>query len=90
MIDCSHANSNKQHEQQLAVAADIAAQIAGGERSIFGVMAESHLVAGAQKLKPGEPLTYGQSITDACLGWEDSETLLEQLAEAVEKRMGRN
>ena len=90
MIDCSHANSNKQYERQLVAAADIAAQIAGGDHSIFGVMAESHLVAGAQKLKPGEPLTYGQSITDACLGWEDSEILLEQLAEAVEKRMGRN
>ena len=90
MIDCSHANSNKQHERQLVVAADIAAQIAGGDHSIFGVMAESHLVAGAQKLKAGETLTYGQSITDACLGWEDSEILLEQLAEAVEKRMGRN
>ena len=90
MIDCSHANSNKQYERQLVAAADIAAQIAGGDHSIFGVMAESHLVAGAQKLKAGETLTYGQSITDACLGWEDSETLLEQLAEAVEKRMGRN
>ena len=90
MIDCSHANSNKQHERQLVAAADIAAQIAGGDHSIFGVMAESHLVAGAQKLKAGETLTYGQSITDACLGWEDSEILLEQLAEAVEKRMGRN
>ena len=90
MIDCSHANSNKQHERQLVVAADIAAQIADGDHSIFGVMAESHLVAGAQKLKAGETLTYGQSITDACLGWEDSEILLEQLAEAVEKRMGRN
>ena len=90
MIDCSHANSNKQYERQLVAAADIAAQIAGGDHSIFGVMAESHLVAGAQKLKAGETLTYGQSITDACLGWEDSETLLEQLAEAVEKRMGRD
>ena len=90
MIDCSHANSNKQHERQLVVAADIAAQIAGGDHSIFGVMAESHLVAGAQKLEPGKPLTYGQSITDACIGWEDTEALLEQLAEAVEKRMGRN
>ena len=90
MIYCSHANSNKQHERQLVAAADIAAQIAGGDHSIFGVMAESHLVAGAQKLKAGETLTYGQSITDACLGWEDSEILLEQLAEAVEKRMGRD
>ena len=90
MIDCSHANSNKQHKRQLDAAADVAAQIAGGEQNIFGVMVESHLVEGAQKLEPGKPLTYGQSITDACLGWEDTEALLEQLAEAVEKRMGRH
>ena len=90
MVDCSHANSLKQHKRQLDAAADVAAQIAGGEQNIFGVMVESHLVEGAQKLEPGKPLTYGQSITDACIGWEDTEALLEQLAEAVEKRMGRD
>ena len=90
MVDCSHANSHKQHKRQLDAAADVAAQIAGGEQNIFGVMVESHLVEGAQKLEPGKPLTYGQSITDACIGWEDTEALLEQLAEAVEKRMGRD
>ena len=90
MVDCSHANSHKQHKRQLDAAADVAAQIAAGEQNIFGVMVESHLVEGAQKLEPGKPLTYGQSITDACIGWEDTEALLEQLAEAVEKRMGRD
>ena len=90
MIDCSHANSHKQHKRQLDVAADVAKQVASGEQNICGVMVESHLVEGAQKLEPGKPLTYGQSITDACIGWEDTEALLEQLAEAVEKRMGRD
>ena len=90
MVDCSHANSHKQHKRQLDAAADVAAQIAAGEQNIFGVMVESHLVEGAQKLEPGKPLIYGQSITDACIGWEDTEALLEQLAEAVEKRMGRD
>ena len=89
MIDCSHANSSKQHERQLIAGADVAAQIAAGNRNIFGVMVESHLVAGAQKLEPGKTLTYGQSITDACIGWEDSEKLLAQLAAAVEKRAAR-
>ena len=90
MIDCSHANSNKQHERQLVAAADIAAQIAGGDHSIFGVMAESHLVAGAQKLKAGETLTYGQSITDSCIGWEDSENVLQELSDAVAARRKLN
>ncbi|EWS64227.1 Phospho-2-dehydro-3-deoxyheptonate aldolase, Phe-sensitive [Hydrogenophaga sp. T4] len=69
MVDCSHANSSKQHEKQLDVARDIAAQIAGGSRSVFGVMIESHIEAGAQKFTPGKDdvskLAYGQSITDA-------------------------
>ena len=73
MIDCSHANSSKQHERQVDVARDIAAQMAAGSHDIFGVMIESHLVAGAQKFTPGKndpaKLTYGQSITDACIGW---------------------
>ncbi|MDD2925248.1 3-deoxy-7-phosphoheptulonate synthase [Rhodoferax sp.] len=87
MVDCSHANSSKQHEKQLDVARDIAAQIAGGSRQVFGVMVESHLNPGAQKFTPGkdktDKLAYGQSITDACLGWEDSVACLEVLSQAV-------
>jgi 3-deoxy-7-phosphoheptulonate synthase len=88
MVDCSHANSSKQHEKQLDVARDIAAQIAGGSRSVFGVMIESHIEAGAQKFTPGKDdvskLAYGQSITDACLGWSDSLEALEVLSAAVQ------
>lgn len=87
MVDCSHANSSKQHEKQLEVARDIAQQIASGSRSIFGVMIESHIEAGAQKFTPGNDdarqLEYGKSITDACLGWSDSVQALEVLASAV-------
>jgi len=87
MVDCSHANSSKQHEKQLDVARDIAAQIEGGSKSVFGVMIESHLEAGAQKFTPGKDdirqLTYGQSITDACLGWDHSLQALELLSQAV-------
>ncbi len=86
MIDFSHANSRKQHEKQLEVGRDVAGQIARGDRRIIGAMIESHLVGGRQDLAPGKPLTYGQSITDACLAWEDSVPLLEQLAEAVRER----
>lgn len=90
MVDCSHANSSKQHEKQIDVARDIAAQIRGGSTKIFGVMVESHLNAGAQKFTPGKDdpskLAYGQSITDACVGWEDSVPMLELLAEAVRSR----
>jgi 3-deoxy-7-phosphoheptulonate synthase len=89
MIDCSHANAGKQFQRQADVARDIAAQLAGGERRIVGAMVESHLVEGRQELEPGKPLKFGQSITDACLGWEDSERLLETLAEAVRKRRKR-
>ena len=77
MIDCSHANCNKDHRKQPAVARNLAAQIAGGSANIFGVMLESHLVAGRQDLKTGRETTYGQSITDACIGWEETATLLE-------------
>ena len=87
MVDCSHANSSKQHEKQLEVAQNIADQVAGGSDSVFGVMIESHIESGAQKFTPGKDsvdgLTYGQSITDACLGWADSERALEILSAGV-------
>ncbi|MCB6183617.1 3-deoxy-7-phosphoheptulonate synthase AroG [Leeia sp. TBRC 13508] len=86
MIDFSHANSSKQYKKQMDVCEDVGAQIATGDERIFGVMAESHLCEGRQDLKPGHPLTYGQSITDACIGWDDSESLLSTLAESVRQR----
>ena len=93
MVDCSHANSSKQHEKQLDVAKDIAIQISGGSKRVFGVMVESHLNAGAQKFTPGKDdsakLEYGRSITDACLGWDDSVASLDVLAQAVKARRTR-
>jgi 3-deoxy-7-phosphoheptulonate synthase len=86
MIDASHANSSKKYENQLAVADAIAAQLEAGETRIVGAMVESHLVAGRQDLVPGRPLVYGQSITDACLGWDDSVALLDRLAAGVRGR----
>jgi 3-deoxy-7-phosphoheptulonate synthase len=86
MIDASHANSAKQPERQTLVVADIAAQLERGERRIVGVMIESHLVGGRQDLVPGNPLRYGQSITDGCLHWQASVAALEQLAGAVRRR----
>ena len=86
MIDFSHANSDKKHELQMKVGTDVANQIAAGDKRIFGVMIESHLVAGRQDIVEGQELTYGQSVTDACLGWDDSEVLIEELAQAVQKR----
>src|SRR6201998_2966789 len=86
MIDASHANSLKKFENQLAVCRDIAAQLGAGEERIFGAMIEGHLVPARQDLVPGRPLTYGQSITDACLGWDDSLAALEALAEGVRRR----
>ncbi len=86
MIDCSHANAAKQFKRQIDVARDIAAQIAAGERRVIGAMVESHLVEGRQDLTPGNPLQYGQSVTDACLGWKDSLEVLEILAGAVQER----
>ena len=87
MVDCSHANSSKQHERQVDVARDVAAQMKAGNRCIFGVMVESHLVAGAQKFSAGKDdpakLEYGKSITDACIGWEHSLDLLSVLSDAV-------
>ena len=90
MVDCSHANSSKQHEKQLEVARDIAGHVSGGSHQVFGLMVESHLNPGAQKFTPGKDdasaLEYGKSITDACLSWEHSLTLLETLSAAVDKR----
>jgi 3-deoxy-7-phosphoheptulonate synthase len=83
MIDCSHANSHKDHTQQLSVCRNVAAQIAGGDNRIVGVMLESNLVAGAQKLVRGQPLVYGQSITDACIDWPETKLALTELAAAV-------
>ena len=87
MIDCSHANSNKDYTKQAVVCRDVARQIQNGSRQIFGVMLESNLVAGAQKFTAGRPLVYGQSITDACMGWDETLILLRELAAAV--RSGR-
>jgi len=86
MIDASHANSAKKPENQPAVVADVAGQIAAGESRVIGVMVESHLVAGRQDLQPGQPLTYGQSITDGCIDWAASVAVLAQLADAVRSR----
>ena len=93
MVDCSHANSAKQYERQVDVARDIAAQLSGGSRHIFGLMVESHLNAGAQKFTPGKDsesqLEYGKSITDACIGWNDSTIVLQVLSDAVKARRAR-
>src|SRR5262245_36457949 len=83
MVDCSHANSEKDHKRQPLVARDLAQQIASGNRALFGVMIESFLSEGRQDVKPGTALVYGQSITDSCLGWEQTATVLAELAEAV-------
>ena len=86
MIDLSHANSSKDYAKQMLVGDDIAQQLGAGDDRIFGVMIESHLKAGRQDLAPGKELVYGQSITDACVGWEDSMKLLQRLAEGVRAR----
>lgn len=86
MIDASHANSSKNPANQIPVCADIAAQIAAGDTRIVGVMVESNLVAGRQDIVPGKELTYGQSVTDGCISWDDSFKVLEGLAEAVKQR----
>jgi 3-deoxy-7-phosphoheptulonate synthase len=86
MIDCSHANSHKDYAQQPMVCRNVATQLAGGDRRIQGIMLESHLLAGRQDIHPGQPLQYGQSITDSCIAWEETEGLLEELAEAVRSR----
>ena len=90
MVDCSHANSSKQHQKQMDVAADIADQIRAGSKQVFGLMVESHIKAGNQKFNPGaddvNKLEYGQSITDACIDWEHSVQLLQNLSDAVQAR----
>ena len=86
MIDFSHANSLKQYHRQVLVGEDVAQQIAVGDRRIMGAMIESHLKAGRQDVVDGQPLTYGQSITDACISWEETLPLLRNLAQAVQKR----
>jgi 3-deoxy-7-phosphoheptulonate synthase len=86
MVDCSHANSQKDHLRQRVVADSVAQQVAGGSWQVFGVMLESHLVEGRQNYVPGQPAVYGQSITDACLSFEQTEPLLEQLARAQAAR----
>src|SRR5262245_3607594 len=86
MVDLSHSNSQKNYMRQIDVGRDVAGQIARGDDRISGVMIESHLKAGRQDLLPGKELTYGQSITDACIGWEDSVPLLDEFAEAVRAR----
>jgi len=89
MIDCSHGNSRKDYNRQCEVASAVARQVADGSTSITGVMLESHLVEGRQDLVPGKPLTYGQSITDACISWDKTVPVLEELAEAVRTRRAR-
>jgi len=86
VVDFSHGNCQKQHRRQLEVCEDICQQIRDGSTAIAGIMAESFIEEGTQKIVAGQPLVYGQSITDPCLGWEDSETLLEMLARAVDSR----
>ena len=93
MVDCSHANSSKQHERQIEVAKDIAGQLSAGSKQIFGVMVESHINGGAQKFTPGKDdpraLKYATSITDACIGWDDSVNTLEILANGVRQRRNK-
>lgn len=90
MVDCSHANSGKSHIQQATVCREVAAQVAKGDARIIGLMLESNLVGGRQNAEPGTPLVYGQSITDACMAWDDSEPLLRELAASVRARRQTN
>ena len=86
MIDLSHSNSQKNYLRQLETGHDVATQIARGDERIMGIMIESHLKGGRQDLLPGKELVYGQSITDACIGWEDSLPLLDEFARAIRDR----
>jgi len=89
MVDASHGNSERDHQRQPTVAREVAAQVSDGERGIFGLMLESFLVAGRQELSDPAKLTYGQSITDACIGWDETDRLLRELAQAVRDRRVR-
>jgi 3-deoxy-7-phosphoheptulonate synthase len=89
MIDVSHGNSGKRHEQQIVIATGLAERIAAGERRVFGLMIESHLEAGRQDLVPGRALRRGVSITDACIGFDQTVPLLRSLASAVAARRRR-
>ena len=89
MIDFSHANCQKKYERQMLVAQDVAGQIRQGDTRIMGVMAESNLVEGRQDVEDDKPLVFGQSITDPCLGWDDSVKLLNELAGAVQRRRAK-
>ena len=86
LVDCSHANSGKDPQRQPHVIDSVCEQIVGGERRLMGVMIESHLVGGRQDIVPGQALTYGQSITDSCIAWDETAPLIAQLAEAVRRR----
>jgi len=90
MIDCSHANSAKKYERQVEVAKELGERIAAGERRILGLMIESHLKPGRQDLRPGVPLEHGVSITDGCIGWEQTEAVLRELAQAMRRRTARS
>ena len=90
MVDFSHANSSKQYQKQMDVATDVAAQIAAGDARLIGVMVESHLNPGRQDIVPGKTMEYGVSVTDACIGWSETEKLLHQLAAAVRERRTHN
>ncbi|TVQ69317.1 MAG: 3-deoxy-7-phosphoheptulonate synthase [Chromatiaceae bacterium] len=89
MIDCSHANSRKDPAKQVDVAHSVARQVGSGDRRIMGVMLESHLVAGRQDLVADKPLVYGQSITDACMNWDDTIPVLRDLAAGVRERRSK-
>ena len=86
MVDCSHANCGKKFFRQVDVCRDVGGQIEAGSTDIFGVMLESHLVEGRQDVRPGHDLVYGQSITDPCLGWDDTVRVLTELAASARKR----
>ena len=89
MVDCSHANSRKQHRNQIEVGHTLIRQMTAGDVRIIGIMIESHLLPGRQDVVSGTPLTYGQSITDACLGWKETQPLLASFAKAVRARRAR-
>lgn len=89
MVDCSHANSQKDHQRQINVADDIAHQVSQGNENIMGVMIESHLVAGRQNVEQDTDLVYGQSVTDACIDWDDSVKVLKTLADAIKQRRAK-